>query len=124
MSAETGSATSHLCHAPPAEGFVDAIAAQPLDLDGARERTYLYAEDYTYMTAKLTLTVDPRVIENAKRYAARAGTSVSQLVEDYLAAVATPTPTAEAPPVLARLRGALRDVDVEDHRQFQVEKYR
>ena len=75
------------------------------------------------MTAKLTLTVDPHVIAAAKRYAAEAGTSVSQLVEDYLAAiVATPgsPPTA---PVLARLRGSMRGVDVEDYERHQVEKY-
>jgi len=75
------------------------------------------------MTAKLTLTVDPRVIADAKRYAAEVGTSVSQLVEDYLAAVATPRQATAPPPVLARLRGALRDVDVEDFRRHQIEKY-
>ena len=75
------------------------------------------------MTAKLTLTVNPRVIADAKRYAAEAGTSVSQLVEDYLAAVVAPPLKEATPPVLARLRGALRDVDVEDFRRHQVEKY-
>ncbi len=75
------------------------------------------------MTAKLTLTVDPRVIAGAKRYAADAGTSVSRLVEDYLAAiVAQPTP-AVGSPVLERLRGSLRGADVEDFRRHQVEKY-
>jgi hypothetical protein len=75
------------------------------------------------MTAKLTLTVDPRVIAAAKQYAAESGTSVSRLVEDYLAAiVATPAPT-PVPPVLARLRGSMRAVDVADHRRHQVEKY-
>lgn len=75
------------------------------------------------MTAKLTLTVDPRVIAAAKQYAAEAGTSVSRLVEDYLAAiVATPAPAPSAP-VLARLRGSMCDVDLEDHRRHQLEKY-
>ena len=75
------------------------------------------------MTAKLTLSVDPRVIAAAKQYAAEAGTSVSQLVEDYLAAiVAVPTPPPAAP-VLARLRGSMRGVDIEDYRRHTVEKY-
>jgi hypothetical protein len=39
--------------------------------------------------AKLTLSVDPKVIEAAKEYAAETGTSVSQLVEDFLSAVAS-----------------------------------
>lgn len=75
------------------------------------------------MTAKLTLTVDPRVIAEAKKYAAEAGTSVSQLVEDYLAAVVAPPPQRAVPPVLARLRGSMRDVSIDDYRRHQVEKY-
>jgi hypothetical protein len=75
------------------------------------------------MTAKLTLTVDPRIIAAAKLYAAEAGTSVSQLVEEYLAAiVAAPSPN-PAPPVLARMRGAMRRVDRDDHHRHLVEKY-
>lgn len=74
------------------------------------------------MTTKLTLTVDPRVIAAAKEYAAEAGTSVSQLVEAYLAAVVA-APTASRAPVLERLRGSMRGVDVEDHRRHLVNKY-
>jgi hypothetical protein len=75
------------------------------------------------MTAKLTLSVDPRVIAAAKRYAAESGTSVSRLVEDYLAAIVAGPERAPEPPVLARLRGSMRDVDVDDHRRHLVEKY-
>ncbi len=35
------------------------------------------------MTKKLTLTLDPEVIEMAKRYASRKGVSLSSLVEQY-----------------------------------------
>ncbi len=75
------------------------------------------------MTAKLTLSVDAHVVEAAKRYAAAAGTSVSQLVEAYLSIiVAAPAPPS-TPPVLARLRGSMRDVDVRDHHDYLVSKY-
>src|SRR5213596_1005750 len=59
---------------------------------------------------KLTLSVDKEVVAQAKRYAARRRTSVSRLVEQYLhlLARARPKPGQEPPPVLARLRGALR----------------
>lgn len=73
--------------------------------------------------AKLTLTVDPKVIEAAKEYAADTGTSVSQLVEDFLAAVAARGPVPASTPVLARLRGSLRGVEVQDHRDHLAEKY-
>lgn len=75
---------------------------------------------------KLTLSVDAEVVEAAKRYAANQGTSVSKLVEDFLATVSR-APAAEAPPpVLARLRGSLKgiDLDVERHRDHLAEKYR
>ncbi|GDX80849.1 hypothetical protein LBMAG42_26600 [Deltaproteobacteria bacterium] len=77
------------------------------------------------MTAKLTLTVDPRVIAAAKVYAAGVGTSVSQLVEDYLAAIVAVPAVTPATPVLARLRGSMRGAtgDIEDHRRHLVEKY-
>lgn len=74
------------------------------------------------MTAKLTLTVDPRVIAAAKEYASEAGTSVSKLVEDYLAAIVA-SPALSSAPVLNRLRGSMRAVDVDDYHRHQVDKY-
>jgi hypothetical protein len=75
-------------------------------------------------TQKLTLSVDPHVVESAKRYAAAHGTSVSQLVEEFLAAVSAENGPSRITPVLARLRGALRGVSIEDHREHLAEKYR
>lgn len=75
-------------------------------------------------TQKLTLSVDPDVVEAAKRYAAAHGTSVSQLVEEFLAAVTSENLPSRIPPVLARLRGALRGVSIEEHREHLAEKYR
>ncbi len=87
--------------------------------------------------AKLTLSVDETVVERAKEFARRRGTSVSALVERFLDALATPgrlTPrrgTAPAsgpplPPVTARLAGLLRGakVDRETYRRHLDEKYR
>lgn len=73
--------------------------------------------------AKLTLSVDPKVIEAAKEYASETGTSVSQLVEDFLSAVAARRDPESATPVLARLRGSLRGVEVQDYRDHLAEKY-
>ncbi len=75
------------------------------------------------MTVKLTLSVDPQVVLAAKVYAAAAGTSVSQLVEDYLAAIVTGPSSSGATPVLARLRGSMRAVEIGDYRAHVVEKY-
>lgn len=75
------------------------------------------------MTTKLTLSVDPQVVLAAKLYAAAAGTSVSQLVEDYLAAIVARPSASGAAPVLARLRGSMRTVEIGDYRAHLVKKY-
>ena len=78
--------------------------------------------------AKLTLSVDEAVVERAKRYAAREGTSVSRLVETYLDLLVRPEPEAQQPlpPVTRRLVGALGDArdDRESHLRHLERKYR
>ncbi|HVS65420.1 MAG TPA: DUF6364 family protein [Thermoanaerobaculia bacterium] len=74
--------------------------------------------------AKLTLSVDGEVVERAKRFAEQRGTSVSALVERYLDLLTRQPAPSPAPPILARLRGVLAGVDVEDHRRHLERKYR
>lgn len=77
--------------------------------------------------AKLTLSVDDKVITRAKSYASKRGTSVSRLVERYLEVVSRPPKDdGEEPPVLGRLRGALKGarVDEGDYRRYLQQKYR
>jgi len=73
---------------------------------------------------KLTLSVDEEVVRRAKRYAAAKGTSVSRLVERYLALLSTPPKSVDQTPVLRRLRGAGRSVSADAHRQHLSRKYR
>jgi len=75
--------------------------------------------------AKLTLSVDHRVVSRAKQYAKRRGVSVSKMVEGYLAAVAEPpSSTTEAAPILRSIRGILRHADIDDYRKHLAAKYR
>ena len=75
--------------------------------------------------AKLTLSVDDRVVSRAKRYAKRRGVSVSAMVEAYLAAVAEPnTHSPDAPPILRSLRGVLKHGDIGEYRKHLAAKYR
>jgi len=75
--------------------------------------------------AKLTLSVDDRVVSNAKQYAKRRGVSISEMVEAYLAAVADPpSPAGSATPVLRSVRGILKNADVNDYRKHLATKYR
>lgn len=74
---------------------------------------------------KLTLSVDARVVERAKRYARAHGTSVSQLVQKMLDIASAPAPAdAEAPPVLSRLRGSLSRGTRRDYHAYLERKYR
>jgi hypothetical protein len=73
---------------------------------------------------KLTLSVDEKVVRGAKRYAAARQTSVSQLVERYLALLSKPLEAEVQPPVLKLLRGAARGATTETHRRHLSRKYR
>jgi hypothetical protein len=75
--------------------------------------------------AKLTLSVDNRVVSRAKQYAKLRGVSVSQMVETYLAAVAEPpTPATGAAPILRSVRGVLKDGNINEYRKHLAVKYR
>ncbi len=75
--------------------------------------------------AKLTLSVNDRVVSSAKRYAKLRGVSVSELVESYLAAVAEPPVSSLGnAPVLQSVRGVLKAADPDEYRNHLAEKYR
>lgn len=69
--------------------------------------------------SKLTLSVDDDVIRQAKAWAAKEGTSVSRLVERFLREASAPpaSPEPGSTPVLRRLRGSLKGLDVEARRR-------
>lgn len=62
------------------------------------------------MSTKLTLTIEESVIENAKQYARQKGTSLSNMVENYLKIVATESICAEPElsPIVKSLKGSFK----------------
>jgi Family of unknown function (DUF6364) len=75
--------------------------------------------------AKLTLSVDNRVVSRAKQYAKLRGISVSEMVEAYLGAVAEPSsPATGAAPILRSVRGVLKNADIDSYRKHLAAKYR
>jgi len=71
---------------------------------------------------KLTLSVDPRVVEKAKRFSRRNDTTVSRLVQDFLASLEDSVESAA--PITARLRGVLpAAVSRAEHRAHLESKY-
>jgi hypothetical protein len=74
--------------------------------------------------SKLTLSVNPDVAAQAKRYAKRQGTSVSRMVEAYLTSVIDPEMRQERTPTLDSLAGILKKADLEDYHKHLSKKYR
>ena len=75
--------------------------------------------------AKLTLSVDDRVVLRAKQYAKSRGVSVSEMVETYLTAVAEPPHhAAGVAPALRSVRGSLKKADLKGYRKHLSAKYR
>ena len=75
--------------------------------------------------AKLTLSVDDRVVSRAKQYAKQRGVSVSEMVEAYLGAVAEPrSPATGDAPILRSVRGVLKNADIDAYRKHLAAKYR
>ena len=75
--------------------------------------------------AKLTLSVDDRVVSRAKEYAEQRGVSLSAMVEAYLSAVVEPSSAVKTDtPILRSIRGILKHGDVDDYRKHLAAKYR
>lgn len=72
---------------------------------------------------KLTLSVDPTVVERAKRFSRRNQTTVSELVQNFLGSLEDSEEAAT--PVVSRLRGVLPStVSREDYSDHLDEKHR
>jgi hypothetical protein len=80
------------------------------------------------MGVKLTLSLDKKTIEQAKKYARRKNTSLSKLIEIFLAKVtATDKEDIEISPLVKSLSGVIKVKDG-DHRKgytdYLAEKYK
>lgn len=79
------------------------------------------------MQTKLTLRMDSELIERAKEYAREREISVSQLVADYFSILQSEggVEAARVTPIVDALRGALREVEVQDgdHRRWARERH-
>ncbi|CAG0996935.1 hypothetical protein ANAEL_02656 [Anaerolineales bacterium] len=75
------------------------------------------------MQAKLTLSLEKEVIEQAKEFSRRQHKSLSKMVENYLRLVTgTESGTEEITPVVGRLMGAV-SMDVKDKGRKEITAY-
>lgn len=86
------------------------------------------------MKTKLTLSIDPEVIARAKEEAQRRGTSVSDMVETYLAVVSKPDESKQEMRISPRVHALMGGTDVDressatddprqDYRDYLERKY-
>jgi hypothetical protein len=76
------------------------------------------------MLSKLTLSLDPTVVAQAKQYAQDSHTSLSRLVENYLRQLVSQSDNqVQAGPVLSQISGILKQAEIEDYRDYLAEKY-
>ena len=80
------------------------------------------------MNTKLTLRLDDRLIDRAKRYSDRSGKSVSQLVSDYFALIEAdePIPGTELSQRVRAMIGSLKGAATteDDYRRHLEEEHR
>lgn len=75
------------------------------------------------LKTKLTVRVDPALLENLKRYAAENKTTITDLVNTYLRNIPAQAPFEQAP-IVRRLSGSLSaGVSAEDYKKHLEEKY-
>ena len=70
------------------------------------------------MTTKLTLTIEEKVIDSAKKYAQKRGKSLSRLVENYLKSISAETSDTEGSisPKVLKLMGVIKLPDDFDYK--------
>jgi hypothetical protein len=64
------------------------------------------------METKLTLKLDPKVINSAKKYAENNNLTLSQLVEDYFKDLLSDMQKFEYPPLVKKLSGIISENDL------------
>jgi|LakMenEpi03Oct11_1017367.scaffolds.fasta_scaffold05251_3 gamma-glutamyl phosphate reductase len=79
------------------------------------------------MDSKLTLKLDQSVIEKAKHYASKSNTSISKLVEAYLADLVSQEDSIQVTPRVKRLSGiiqlSVKGDSRTSYRKHLLEKY-
>ncbi len=84
------------------------------------------------MQTKLTLRMDSKLVQSAKRYAKHRGKSLSQMTAEFYRVLSVlesedePKPMVDLPPTTRFLKGLLKEADVtiDDYRRYLEEKYR
>jgi formiminotetrahydrofolate cyclodeaminase len=68
----------------------------------------MFDKNIRIMTTKLTLTVEKEIIEKSKSFAKKTGTSLSNIVENYLASIVEEKQDAQVSEKLSKIVGKVK----------------
>jgi len=68
----------------------------------------IFVQSILVMNTKLTLTVEKSVIDRAKKYAAKTGRSLSEIIENYLSTLPAEKEDRKISPKLEKLVGSVK----------------
>jgi hypothetical protein len=73
---------------------------------------------------KLTIRLPRKLLENAKRYARKQNTTLTNLISEYLIQIPVPITALEHAPIVRRLSGILsQDISIADYKKHLESKY-
>lgn len=93
-------------------------------IDSRAELRYFVRQEVAMPETKLTIRLPRKLLENAKRYARKQNTTLTNLISEYLIQIPTPNSALENAPVVRRLSGTLsQDVSLADYKKHIEAKY-
>jgi len=93
-------------------------------LDSRTKPCYSVRQGATMQETKLTVRLPRELLENAKRYARKQNTTVTNLISEYLRRMPASLDILEDAPIVRRLSGTLsKNVSVADYKKHVETKY-
>jgi hypothetical protein len=93
-------------------------------LDSRTKSCYSVRQEVAMQETKLTVRLSRELLENAKRYARRQNTTVTNLISEYLRRMPASMDILQDAPIVRRLSGTLsKNVSVADYQKHLEAKY-
>ena len=100
------------------------LCARFLFIDCRTKLCYSVRQEATMQETKLTIRLQRKLLENAKRYARQQNTTLTQLINEYLYHIPVPISVLENAQIVRRLSGTLsKNVSIADYKKHLEEKY-
>jgi hypothetical protein len=93
-------------------------------LTAVQNAVILYGKEAAMQETKLTIRLPRELLENAKRYARKQNTTVTNLISEYLRRMPASMDILEEAPIVRRLSGTLsKNLSITDYQKHLEVKY-